>query len=212
GVRASLTGATPPSPSSLPSDAIERQRLERAMRQLERQVALNAGASQRCALLSAELAVLNGIADALASNEDIDAALRHALAACFDAGGISLGALYLCEAETLRVVCIGPSATWSDDVLRDFFGEPELLRAAIAGVETVSFPPTSGPIESSRRVLERAGASSALLVPFAYKQGVAGALLMMSRTFEMNNPDRVLFGQAVAAQIGQALAVTKAFS
>ncbi|HTJ84880.1 MAG TPA: response regulator, partial [Polyangiaceae bacterium] len=104
----------------------------RIMRQLEKQVALNARANQRCALLSAEMSVLSGISEALASQEDIDDALRHALAACFDAGGISLGALYLQEDDVpLRVVTFGFSSPWTEDQLLSFFGRRDILDATM---------------------------------------------------------------------------------
>ena len=58
-----------------------------------------ASARQQCAMLSAELAVLNAISEAITQDEDIDVVLRDILAACCDAGGVSIGALYLTEAE-----------------------------------------------------------------------------------------------------------------
>src|SRR5690606_11977067 len=84
-----LSGAqkAPAAPARDPD--LEADRMRRVLRQLERQVALYAGASQRAALLSAELSVLSGLSEALATEDDIDEALRMVLAACFDAGGIS---------------------------------------------------------------------------------------------------------------------------
>lgn len=211
-LRAALGRAAPRvEPSSLAAAEIDSERVHRLMSQLERQVTLNAGVAQRCSLLSAELAVLSGIADALASHDDIDGALRHALAACFDAGGVSLGALYLQEGESVRVLSIGASGSWSDEDLEGFFGERALLTEAIRAREPLMWH-SGGPMSGAEeRVLTRAGAAAALLVPLAYHDRSLGALLVMSRGLEMNSPDRVMFTRAVAGQIAHALAVTSAF-
>ena len=73
----------------------ERERANRTMVQLERQAAAAASARQQCATLSAELAVINAISEAITQDQDIDQVLRDILAACCDAGGVSIGALYL---------------------------------------------------------------------------------------------------------------------
>ncbi len=211
-LRTSLGTTPPPTFPSAPESEFEGERMNRVMRQLERQVALNAGVTQRCALLSAELAVLNGISEALASHDDIDSALRHALAACFDAGGISLGALYICDNGALRVVSFGLSSAWTDQDLGGFFGEPEVLDQAIRTQKTIAIPSEDVSAGQHERFLARAGASSALIVPLLHKGKSLGALVMMSKTLEMSSPDRVMFSQAVAGQIGQALAVTRAFA
>src|SRR4029078_4450891 len=72
-----------------------REHASRTMVQLERQAAAAASARQQCAMLSAELAFLNAISEAITQDKDIDHVLREILAACCDAGGVSIGALYL---------------------------------------------------------------------------------------------------------------------
>lgn len=187
----------------------EGEHLRRALRQLERQLALSAGVNQRCALLSAEISVLKGISEALASHQDIDDALRQTLAACFDAGGISLGALYLKEGDALRVLSFGFSTEWTELELSTFFGERPLLDGAIRSQETVCLPSDGG--AEGGRMLAKAGLSSALLVPLGYKGIAFGALVMLSRKGDVQDEDRTRFAQAVAGQISQALAVADAF-
>lgn len=72
---------------------VQGDRIERALRQLDRQVAMNAALQQRNTILSAELAILGGLTGALAEHRDPDLALNTALAACLDAGGIAWGAV-----------------------------------------------------------------------------------------------------------------------
>ncbi len=208
-LRNSLSTAPPPVQSVISESEIESEHRGRMMRQLERQVALNAGIKQRCALLSAEMSVLKGIFEALASNEDIDEALRHTLAACFDAGGISLGALYLKEEDALRVLSFGFSRDWDESEFLSLFGERALLDAAISSPQA-SFVFALGGNEG-QRMLARVGASSAVLVSVAHRSTVFGALLMLSRNADLQHEDRVKFAEAVSGQISQALAVARAF-
>lgn len=209
-LRHSLQTGPPPlsEPPSRPQD-FESEHMRRAMRQLERQLALSVGVNQRCALLSAEISVLKGISEALASHEDIDAALRQTLAACFDAGGVSLGALYLKDGPGLRVLSFGFSAQWTEDELMTFFGERTLLDQAIVSQVMLALPLSGG--AEGRRLLARTGLESALLVPLGYKGVSFGALVMLSKTRELVNDDRTRFAAAVAGQISQALAVADAF-
>ncbi len=203
----------PPSPSgSWSPEEIESERVRRVMRQLERQVAINAGISQRCALLSAELAVLNGIADALATRDDVDGALRGAIGACLDAAGVSLGALYLESSGRSDVISFGVLPRWREHDLRDFFGERAVLDDAIRTRTTIAWPSEDTPSDAETRLLTKAGVASILLVPFVLAEGSAGALLMMSRGHELNTPDLIMFGRAVAGQVAQALAVAHAFA
>lgn len=193
---------------SLPE--VEDEHVRRMMRQLERQVVLNAGVNQRCALLSAEIAVLKGISEALANHTDIDEALRHTLAACFDAGGISLGALYLKEGDALRVLSFGFSPDEGESELLGFFGEPQLLERAMRARRS-TLECTDAASAEGLRMLARTGAQSALILPIAHQSEVFGALVMLSRNGDLRQDDRIKFGEAVAGQISQALAVTYTF-
>ncbi len=202
----------PPSVHPPPPMELEAERMRRVMRQLERQVSLHAKATQRSALLAAELTVLNGVSQALAAHDDIDAALRHALVACFDAGGISLGVLYLVEDGALRSLGFGLSSSWSDDDVEGFFGERPVLERALERMEITTLPSQAVPEPQSQRILSRADAASALIVPLHHHGETLGGLLMMSRTRDMLSADRIVFSQAVAGQIAQAIAVARAFS
>src|SRR5262249_25331754 len=79
-------------------DDLEKEHGRRVFRQLERQVMLNTGLAKRCSVLASELSVLAGISETVLNQRNADAALDDSLGACFDAGGISQGALYLVDA------------------------------------------------------------------------------------------------------------------
>lgn len=93
---------------------------------------MNSGISQRCSVLSAELAILSGISSALTRHEDFDTALDEVLAACFDAGGISTGALYrFGGGGAVDTRPIGAGSTWSSAALESFFGDIERLKSLL---------------------------------------------------------------------------------
>ncbi len=190
-------------------EEVDAEHTRRMVRQLERHVALNQRISQRCTFLAAEISVIRGIAEALASHEDIDTALRLTLAACFDAGGISLGALFLSTIEGMRVLSFGFSDLTKDGELQTFFGEPDLLKDVMAGTTTLVLSGLGD--QRVMNVLRRAVAGTGVLAPLHYKGMRLGALFMLSRNGELENDDRVKFSEAVAGQISQALAVAEAF-
>ncbi|MEO8845466.1 MAG: response regulator [Kofleriaceae bacterium] len=190
---------------------LERERIRRMMNQLERQVAMHAGMSQRCSLLSAELSVLSGISEAVATEHDIEGALHQILASCFDAGGISLGTMYLLDDDKLRGVRFGMMESWSDADVTAFFGHRDLLDAAIASQSLVTVPSEAHPEGEFRTLLDRTGARSLTIAPLGHKGQPLGALVTMSRSLEFQPSDRIAFVAAVAGQISLALALARSF-
>ena len=196
---------------AVPSAEMERERAERVVRQLERQVALNSGVNQRASLLSAELSILTGISEALASNTDFESSLQLILGACLDAGGISAGAMYLHQGSDLRVVRFGATRTPDDKEVRGFFGERALLESTIASRSLLALPSSAIPQPRAEALLKRANAASLVLAPLAAKGTSFGALLMSSSSLELVEEDRLVFVQGVAGQVSQALALAQAF-
>ncbi|MFT3713147.1 MAG: response regulator [Archangium sp.] len=194
---------------SAPADELELEHTRRMMRQLERQVALNARVTQRAAMLSAEIAVLKGISEALASQTSVDEAVHQALSACFDASGVSLGALFLRDGANRRVVPFGFAKSEGEKVLKDLWGEPQLLDQVMEQQSTLVLG--RGDDQEGKRVLARAGQLSGLLAPVRHDRVGSGALLMLSRNTALESEDRIAFAEAVAGQISQALAVASAF-
>jgi PAS domain S-box-containing protein len=204
--------ARPVAPAAPPvvDPDLERARVQRMMLQLERQVALNAGAKQRMALLVAELSVLTAISEAIADHTEIEAALHQVLVACLDAGAISLGALYLAHGDELRVLSFGLDGT-AREGLDGFFGDLPLLRATIRDAKPLAIPsPDAG--ARGGALLARAGLQSLLAIPLAHRGHALGALVMAARNTALVEPDRVTFARAVASQIAVALALAGAFS
>jgi CheY-like chemotaxis protein len=211
-LRQDLTRAPRRQPARVTLDPeLERERINRMMNQLERQVAMHAGLAQRCSLLSAELSVLSGISEAVATEHDIEGALHQILASCFDAGGISLGMMYLLDERDLRGVRFGVLDSWSEDDVSTFFGFRALLDDAIRTQTVVTMPSEMHPAEKYSGLLERAGARSLMIAPLGFKGQPLGGLVTMSRSLEIQPMDQIVFAQAVAGQISLALALARSF-
>jgi CheY-like chemotaxis protein len=199
------------SPAAEPDADLERERMRRVVKQLERQVNLNARVARRCAFLTAELSVLSGISEALAIQDDIDRALEQVLAACLDAGGISVGALYLTGVDHRRAISYGAASPWSEAELAAFFDATGMLDTAESQT-VIPIPSAAVAGQHAGALLERGGVSSALIAPLQHRGKSLGALLTGSHEPGANTEDRVFFAQAVAGQISQALALAQAFA
>ena len=190
---------------------LERERNRRVFRQLERQVLLNTGLARRCSELASELTVLAGISEAVLKHRDVDGALDEAISACFDAGGVSVGALYLLDADAkLRVRVLG--ASWQAGGLDTFFGNEALLRTVMASGKALHLPSPDVPADVARSLLVKCEANAVLLVPLTGAAGPLGALLMVSRGRELDEEDWRAFAQGVASQITQVLTLARAYS
>jgi PAS domain S-box-containing protein len=195
---------------------LEREHNQRVFRQLERQVMLNTGLAKRCSALASELMVLTGISEAVLKHRDVDVALDEALAECFDAGGISLGALYLVEGDKLRVRPIGSStASPPFGEIQTFYGHEPLLRELIARKELLELSghdPHAGLGGAGPLLLERARANAMLLVPVVHLDHALGSLLMVARGRELDRDDWRAFAHGVATQISHVLTLARAFA
>jgi CheY-like chemotaxis protein/signal transduction histidine kinase len=184
---------------------------DRILAQLKRQARANAGWAERSALQAAQLAILAGIGDALASSEDVQEALVDVLAACLDAGGVSCGALYRSDAREQLVFArsVGfPEGT--EPSLREVFGYPELLLRAREG--KLVAPAACLNEADVAAFLERSGTSAAVLVPLLRERRCIGVLLLGSTLAEIDESDLAAFGRAIGTSVAQALAMAGAIA
>jgi CheY-like chemotaxis protein len=186
----------------------ERERASRTLAQLERQAAAAISARQQCATLSAELAVLNAISEAITQHTDIDTVLREILAACCDAGGVSLGALSLINDDgTFRSVLVGGRTGLARDSW--FLSNGEYLKRFMGRGSVVVTRDSAEP--DVREWMEERGLRTALIVTLQHKDDTLGALVMMSEAADLATEDRLLFAEAVGHQVSVALALAQAF-
>ncbi len=214
-LRTTMSSRQPaPSIAGVQIEELERERNRRVFRQLERQVMINTGLAKRCSSLASELTVLTNIADTILKHRDIDEALDEALAACFDAGGVSVGALYqLDEAGSLRVRTLGDTGTaLTANGLPTFFGQEPLLREVMTANQPLYVSRSQQGDATRRALLDACDANAMLVVPLTTTSGPLGALLMVSRGHELDENDWRSFAVGVAGQLAQVLTLARAYA
>jgi CheY-like chemotaxis protein len=182
GVTRALTAALDAPPTTAPTEPvelIEHEHDRRARSQLDRQVLENTSLLRRSMLQQAQLAVLAGIADALAKNVLVEGVLGDVLASCLDMAGVSKGALYLMASEgTLELKHqIGFSEAESLR-LRAKFGHADLFAEIANRGRVVAVPSTALSSDMAQRLIIDAGVTSLLLVPVAAGVRTYGAMLL----------------------------------
>ncbi|HEX4354962.1 MAG TPA: response regulator, partial [Polyangiales bacterium] len=192
---------------------VEHEHERRIVRQLERQVLLNAGLSRRCSALAAELRVLAGLSENVLKHRDLDPALDEALIACLDACGIARGVLYLLSGDDrIKVRAVGAETTWTHEQLRDFFGHERTLRELIAAGGSAFLSIDADLTREQQQLLAACAVSSMLIVPLIYLDRPFGALMLAEPSQSQNADDLIAFAEGLAAQITQVLALAAAFA
>jgi signal transduction histidine kinase/CheY-like chemotaxis protein len=189
--------------------ALPRQHARPPIRQ---RLQVGSGLAQRCALLASQLSVINGISDALSRGESFVASLDNVLASFFDAGGISTGALLLFGPDGTDVHAFGLAEKWGKEVLDDFFGELDALRALLLKGRLLSLPLEQGELSCAWEAMKAAGFPAALVVPIQHGDQLLGALLISSDGTPIANEERAAFAVGVAGQIAQGVALARAFA
>jgi PAS domain S-box-containing protein len=206
-------GEAPPRLSDEPVELIQHEHVQRALWQLERQVQENARLQQRCALQEAQLTVLAGVAEALATHRALDEALGDVLAACLDMAGITKGALYLAQADSRLALAQQTGFSEAETArLRASFGCEALLSNLAREGKVVVFPSGAVLDDAARQITAQAGVTSLLLVPVTWEHTTFGALLLGARTADFAAEDALAFARVLGAQLGQTLGLARSFS
>lgn len=203
--------AQPAPPLKIQPSELKNVRHVQIVRQLERQVKLHAACAQRNVVQSAILHELSQIAETLAKRKDLEGALDEILAFCMDGAGLSKGLLYLNDAEgrlqlSAQYGCAGELA-----LAQRYFGAPDIFQMALRSGETVVLPSLEVNAAQTAHILAGAKAHSALLVPVHSGEKDIALLMLLSLHEDLIEEDWIAFGRALAAQIGQSVALSRAF-
>ncbi|MFO0563419.1 MAG: response regulator [Polyangiales bacterium] len=184
-------------PALVPED--QGERASRAARQLDRQIQINSSLSQRAAMLSAEISVLESLAHALTHQGDADSAIEATLRACFDAGNIEWGVLLTREDDR-----------WSQ---RNVTLREERMRGSLSTI-TPDFAlraDTRAPYVDSARTLFGLDVDRPVTIaPVMHHEQVLGALVLGTEDYPLN--DQLAFAGAVAGQLALMLELSRTFS
>lgn len=211
-LRVGLSGKMSSKPESDSIEKFEGEYYHRVIRQLERQAAMNADLSQQCLLQAAALSVLSSASDALIENRRAEFSLPEIFSQCLDAAGLSCGALFLKEQN--NVVNLETQVGFAEPAqiyLQSFFAKMESLMEWIEIGMPVSITTSALPKGFTHDFLDKASIKNALLVPLKFRQTSLGAFLLGSNSIDLSQRDWLVFARAVAAQIGQAIALSQSF-
>lgn len=207
-----LTGGAPmlePEPSA-------QVRLEHAqvvIHQLERQRVSSSSLARRCTLQAAQIALLSGVADALARKSDTGIAVRDVLTATLDATGISKGALYLRDAS--GALALRHAVGFSDQEaarLPDFFGQSALLEHTIERQAALSIPSAGVPDRAARAILVGADVPVMQVVSLITEARGVGAMVLAAKRTDVTSEDSVAFARAMGNQLVQSLELASSFA
>jgi PAS domain S-box-containing protein len=206
-------------PPSVHADPTEHH--ERVLRQLERQVAMNAACAHRSSMHASMLSVVAGMSECLTKRQSAEDAAPDILGSLLEASGVSMGAFFERHASAAEAgspasddLNLRAHMGFSDAVGKEagaFFGHREIFERAVASKSpmVVGLP---GESQAGRDLLARAGLKSALLVPFLSHEECLGILLLASEARDLTESDWIPFARTIAVQIGQALSLGRAFS
>jgi CheY-like chemotaxis protein len=189
------------------TEKLEKVWTRRVMSQLERQVAINAGMARRSSILSAELAVLSGISDALANQQDTRTALQDVIGACMDAGSFALGILHIPESVPELQLTFGPWSGLAESEIRALLDRAD--RALVDAESSALLISTPEALRAISPFFAESAVTSVAVVRVMRGGSGFGTLLMASKGVPQ---DKLAFLEAVATQIAQALTLTRAFA
>jgi signal transduction histidine kinase len=186
--------------------------LDRVVKQLEVQSAQNEQRATQYRQLASALSVLGAASEALALNQPTADAIRDTLRRCIDAAGVSVGILYVCdEAGTLRVHTSIGHRDEPRGAADECFGHPEFFATAAETGASVRIPSSRIPKDVATDFLMRLGRRTALIMPVVFVTERIGAILLASDARELSDTDWTGFAKVLAGQIGQAIALGRAF-
>jgi PAS domain S-box-containing protein len=192
-----------------PPDDLQAEYLRRVAHQLERQATIGAGLARQVSLQATALSVLEGLSDSLSRQLDPESALGDTLAECLDTAGLSVGTILLRGAgDELTVKAHVGSA-----IQQDWEAHSKLfLRAMDRGGLLI---PSAEASREGEELLAALGVASALVVPIIARDESLGILLLASSRLDLPGTESASFVRAarsVSMQLGQALALGRAFS
>jgi two-component system, cell cycle sensor histidine kinase and response regulator CckA len=166
---------------------------------------------QRSTVQAAALAVLGGMAEALARHDPFEAIVRDTLHRCIDAAGLSVGVFYVVAADdAIRVLAAAGTGAESGSGVASGFGHPELFHRTLETRAPLLIPSEHVSADVATSFLRGLGLRACLLTPVFYREESLGVLLLASHSRELTSQEWVGFGGAMGGQIGQALALSRA--
>jgi len=197
--------------SDRPAVATSNSHVRRLVKQLQREVDMNAGLRQRCAVQAARISLFASIGEAVVNREDGELTIRTVLEQCLDAAGISHGVLLLGTGGQLLVRhAVGYPALEAATLESELSGHPALARALAADQALILGPTVPDP--DGRDLAMTLGVLFGLALPLVAGGKGLGVLLFGSNDTDVTVDEQRTFARILAAQLAQAVALHAAFA
>lgn len=197
-----------PAPGADPASLHAAHR-DRLMHQLGRHAGAHAQTAQAQSLYGILSGFLARLGDVQTHTGDLSAKVDDILMEYLNACGYPTGAVYLLEAgaELVPHALVGVSKdaanTWFD-----FFGNAEVLRAALDENEPLALPSDAISARRAREILQAAQAGSMVLCPLRVDRRPLGVLVLCSKRQSLD-PEWLALARAAAGPIGQTIAFAR---
>lgn len=191
---------------------LQAEHVNRLVHQLKLQTTANASLARQCAQQTAQLNLLNDIAEALTSKKDIHHVLHEILASCLDTAGVSKGILYMINRNDDNLYLsqhIGYLPK-EEKHLSDFFGNLDILTDLIGKHRILQLPSNDIPREIARDILNQSEIKSALIIPLVTMNDCSGVLFLGYKTTEFTKED-LSFANMLGKHIIQAVSLAETF-
>ena len=197
-------GPLPAQGGHLPGD----EYTHRIVRQLERQVGHNADLAGRLALHEAAMGVMARLGETAHSPRSLEQLLPDLLQYALDAAGISIGAVFLRDAQGQFVVRAQLGFAQGLD-LEGLLRPSGALERASAGPDAIGIPAGEEEEPAEERLLAALGARALMLVPLHLGDERLGVLVLASAGRRLS-AEWLPFAQAIGVQIAHTVALARA--
>jgi PAS domain S-box-containing protein len=195
------------------ADELRDTHVYRVITQLEHHAVINAGLARRCTSQSAALAILGTISDTLAKSLDTGLDVDEVLSSVLEAGGFSVGVLYLLdEAGRLAVQAQSGYHDTSRAEVEALFGHESLFRDALESGTPLAIPSAGVDERTAQAFLARTGPAAALILPILFREERLGVLLVATDLTDLTGEESLDFARTVGHQIGQVVALRRTFA
>ncbi|HZP66098.1 MAG TPA: response regulator [Rudaea sp.] len=200
-----------PPPAPLAGEPLEREHLDRALWQLERQVQINARLGQRSVLAERLLESLARTANAVTREENaIGRALLDALGTSLDIAGVSKGALYLFDSnQCLALACQVGFREDEREAAAGLFGCAERITEAAHRAHPTFLPSAEWPTSDTQNLILASGMPSLLLVPITGVDVAHGVLLIGGRTSDVSSEEASAFARLLGGELGKTIGLAR---
>ncbi|MBI3271734.1 MAG: response regulator [Planctomycetes bacterium] len=199
---------SPPTPP--PGGRSAAANLYRFIRQLERQIHVNAGLAHRCAIQATEISILTTLLESMASSPSAEDVLGSVLRLALEINAYSSGAVLMREPDGRLVPrVVRDRDSQAGRSAAELWGHPDFLASVADRREVLVYPSPEVPLDRALSLLTRLRAAWLVVAPILEPDGAWVGALALASEDEALREEGAAFAQALAGLLRQALAAVR---